>query len=96
MGVQSYAVLDGKENFWDDYGCGVAVPTLGTVGCASTTLAMGGVVVTSIIALISVATAAGAGAEGVIMGLIAAAIGAGTVAFLGAGCMVAPCVQQVK
>jgi len=24
--AQSHQVLEGKENFWDDYGCGVAVP----------------------------------------------------------------------
>lgn len=27
--AQSHQVLEGKENFYDDYGCGVAVPVGG-------------------------------------------------------------------
>jgi hypothetical protein len=28
--AQSHQVLEGKENFYDDYGCGVAVPVGGS------------------------------------------------------------------
>lgn len=54
-----------------------------------------GAAVAVLIAIIEVAAAAGAGAEAAVMGAIAAAVGAGTVAFLGVGCMIAPCGQQV-
>lgn len=87
-------MLEGKENFYDDHACGVAVPTVGSVGCATATFASGGAAVAVLIGIIEVAAAAGVGAEAAVMGAIAAAVGAGTVAFLGVGCMIAPCGQQ--
>jgi len=49
----------------------------------------------SAIATVS-ATAPCPGAEAAVMGAIAAAVGAGTVAFLGVGCIIASCGQQVQ
>ena len=47
-----------------------------------------------LIAIIEVVASAGAGAEAAVLGAVAAAVGAGTVAFLGVGCMIAPCGQM--
>ena len=88
-------MIEGKENFYDDYACGVAVPVTGSIGCATFTASSGGAVLALIIAAIEVATAAGAGAEAAMMGALAVAAGAGTVAFLGLACMIAPCGQMV-
>jgi hypothetical protein len=89
-------VYEGKENFYDDYGCGVAVPVVGSVGCATATLSSAGAAVAVLIAIIEVVASAGAGAEAAVLGAVAAAVGAGTVAFLGVGCMIAPCGQMVR
>lgn len=88
-------VYEGKESFADDYGCGVAVPVTGTVGFATVMLSSAGIAVAVLIAIIEVVAAAGAGAEGAVMGAVAAAIGAGTIAFLGLACLIAPCGQMV-
>jgi len=92
--AQSHQVLEGKENFYDDYGCGVAVPVVGTVGAVTTTTSMTAVATATLFAIIAVATSAGAGAEAAVMGAIAAIVGSGVVAFAGIGCMVAPCGQM--
>lgn len=93
---QSYMVYEGKQSFADDYGCGVAVPVTGTVGFATVMLSSAGIAVAVLIAIIEVVAAAGAGAEGAVMGAVAAAIGAGTIAFLGLGCLIVPCGQMVS
>jgi hypothetical protein len=75
-------VVEGKENFYDDYTCGVAVPVTGSIGCATFIVSSGGAVLTLIIAAIEVATAVDAGAEVAMMGTLAVATVAATVAFL--------------
>ena len=89
-------MYEGKESFADDYGCGVAVPVTGTVGFATLMLSSAGIAVAVLIAIIEVVAAAGAGAEGAVMGAVAAAVGAGTIAFLGVGCLIVPCGQMVS
>lgn len=88
-------MVEGKENFYDDYACGVVVPVTGNIGCVTFTVSSGGAVLALIIAAIEVATAAGAGAEAAMMCALAVAAVADTVVFLGFSCMVAPCVQMV-
>ena len=92
---QSWAVLEGKENFYEDYGCGLAVPIIGSAGACASVSALGGLGLGLLLTLMEVAAAAGAGAEAALMGAIAAFIASGTIAMVGLGCMIAPCGQQV-
>ncbi len=88
-------MVEGKENFYDDYTCGVAVPVTGNIGCATFIVSSGGANLALIIASIEVATVAGAGVEAAMMGALTVATVAVTVVFLGLAYMVAPCGQMV-